>query len=82
MIKTWHREVGLALVMSLLPGVTAAQDVASSLEELLRSGSLRPGDGVYVTDIQGYRLKGALSDLSSAGVKVTHRSDTRDRPRW
>ena len=63
----------LALSMMLLPGVAVAQDVAVSLDELLRSGSLQPGEGVYVTDAAGRRLKGTLSDVSSTGLVVTHR---------
>ena len=54
----------LTLSMLLLPGVAVAQDVAVSLDELLRSGSLQPGEGVYVTDATGRRLKGTLSDVS------------------
>ena len=64
----------LALSMMALPGVAVAQDVAVSLDELLlRSGSLQPGEGVYVTDAAGRRLKGTLSDVSSTGWWVTHR---------
>ena len=67
MSMTWHREIGLsALVLSLLPAVVAAQDEARSLDELLRSGSLRLGDGVYVTDATGDRRKGTITDLSIA----------------
>ena len=46
----------LALSMMALSGVAVAQDVAVSLDELLRSGSLQPGEGVYVTDAAGRRL--------------------------
>ena len=63
----------LALSMMALPGVAVAQDVAVSLDELLRSGSLQPGEGVYVTDAAGRRLKGTLSEVSSTGLVVTHR---------
>ena len=63
----------LALSMMALQGVAVAQDVAVSLDELLRSGSLQPGEGVYVTDAAGRRLKGTLSDVSSTGLVVTHR---------
>ncbi|MCY4025049.1 MAG: hypothetical protein OXH75_01890 [Acidobacteria bacterium] len=55
----WHRKVGLsALVLGLLPAVAAAQDESPSLDELLRSGRLLLGDGVYVTKTGGSRLKG------------------------
>ena len=68
------RELAGVLTLSmLLPGVAVAQDVAVSLDELLRAGSLQPGEGVYVTDAAGRRLKGTLSDVSSAGLVVTHR---------
>ena len=63
----------LTLSMMVLPGVAVAQDMAVSLDELLRSGSLRPGEGVYVTDAAGRRLKGTISDVSSTELMVTHR---------
>ena len=63
----------LALSMMALPGVAVAQGVAVSLDELLRSGSVQPGEGVYVTDAAGRRLKGTLSEVSSTGLEVTHR---------
>lgn len=66
----------LTLSMLLLPGVAVAQDVAVSLDELLRSGSLRSGEGVYVTDATGRRLKGTLSDVSSTGLVVTDRGQS------
>ena len=58
--------------MLLAPGGAVAQDTAVSLDELLHAGSLQPGDGVYVTDAAGRRLKGAISDVSSGGLVVTH----------
>ena len=61
----------LTLSMLLAPGVAVAQDVAVSLGELLHAGSLQPGEGVYVTQAAGRRLKGTLSDVSSAGLVVT-----------
>ena len=78
MIMTWRGTIGVsALGFLLLPGAAAAQEVANSLEELLRSGGLRPGDGIYVTDARGYRLKGTISDLSTTALEVTHRGETR-----
>ena len=62
----------LALSMMALPGVAVAQAVAVSLDELLRSGSLQPGEGVYVADAAGRRLKGTLSEVSSTELVVTH----------
>lgn len=77
MSMTWHREIGLSvLVLSLLPTVVAAQDEARSLGELLRSGRLRLGHGVYVTDASGDRRKGTITNLSTAAVEVTHRGRT------
>ena len=66
---TSPEESVLALV--LLPGNAAAQDWATSLDDLQRSGELRPGDGVYITDAAGWRVKGTISDLSSTGLVVT-----------
>ena len=62
----------LTLSMLVASGVAVAQDVAVSLGELLHAGSLQSGEGVYVTDAAGRRLKGTLSDVSSAGLVVTH----------
>ena len=62
----------LTLSMLVAPGVAVAQDKAVSLNELLHAGSLQPGEGVYVTDAAGRRRKGTLSDVSSAGLVVTH----------
>ena len=67
----------LTLSMMMAPGVAVAQDKAVSLDELLRAGSLQPGEGVYVTDAAGRRLKGTLSDVSSAGLVVTHSGQAR-----
>ena len=68
------RELAGVLTLSmLLPGVAVAQDLAVSLDELLRAGSLQPGAGVYVTDAAGRRLKGTLGEVSSTGLVVTHR---------
>ena len=64
------RELAGVLTLSML--VAVAQDVAVSLGELLHAGSLQPGQGIYVTDAAGRRLKGTLSDVSSAGLVVTH----------
>ena len=76
MVMTWRGRIGVSAVgFLLLPGVAAAQDVADSLEELLRSGGLQPGDGIYVTHARGYRLKGSISDLSTTALEVTHRGE-------
>ena len=68
------RTVGLVmtLILVVLSGRAAAQDaMAASLEELLRSGSLRPGLGIYVTDTGGRRWKGDVRDVSSTMLTVT-----------
>ena len=76
MSMTWNREIGLSvLVLSLLP-VVAAQAEARSLGDLLRSGRLQLGHGVYVTDARGDRRKGTITGLSAAAVEVTHRGRT------
>ena len=77
MSMTLYREIGVSvLVVSLLPAVVAAQDETRSLGELLRSGRLRLGHGVYVTDARGDRRKGTITDLSTAAIEVTHRGRT------
>lgn len=66
----------LVVVLLVLPWVVAAQDLATSLNEIMQSGSLRRGDGVYVTDTTGRRIKGAISDVSSTGLTITHGRET------
>lgn len=60
-----------ALVLSMgLPGAAVAQDATASLDELLRTGTLQTGRGVYVTDAAGRRLKGRLGDVSATSVVI------------
>ena len=74
---TWQMTVGLVtLALLVLPGAAAAQDVATSLDELVRSGELGPGDGVYVTDAAGRRIKGRISDMSPSMLEFTDGRDT------
>lgn len=62
----------MTLILVVLSGRAAAQDAtAASLEELMRSGSLRPGLGIYVTDTGGRRWKGDVRDVSSTMLTVT-----------
>lgn len=78
MRMAWRWMISAAAVGALLlPGVAAAQDATTSLEEILRSRGLRPGDGVYVIDTRGHRLKGTLSDLSTNALEITHRGRKR-----
>ena len=65
--------IGVLTLSIVLPSAAATQDMAGSLDELLHSGSLEPGEGVYVTDAGGRRLKGTITDMSSTGLVVTHR---------
>ena len=71
---TQRELIGVLTLMSMVmaPDVAVAQDRALSLDELLHAGNLQPGEGVYVTDAAGRRLKGTLSDVSSAGLVVRH----------
>lgn len=66
----------LVAVLLVLSSVVAAQDRATSLNEILLSGSLQRGDGVYVTDTTGQRIKGAISEVSSTGLTLTRGSET------
>ena len=66
----------LTLACLALPRVVAAQDVGTSLDELLRARELRPGVGVYVTDATGRRIKGDVTDVSSTGLEITDGRDT------
>ena len=59
----------LLLAMAGIAPATEAQE-AGSPEELLRAGELRTGDGIYVTDGDGRRLKGTFVDLSPAGLTI------------
>ena len=80
LVTVAHAEAQTAASFDELPlvlrqGDRAAQDVAASLDELLQAGSLRPGDGVFVTDTTGRRLKGTVSDLSSTALVATHEGE-------
>ena len=71
-----RRIVGLGvLALVALPGAGAAQDWSTSLDELKRAGTLRPGDRVHVTDANGRRLSGRITDLST-GLTVADGRDT------
>ena len=63
----------LALTLLMLPAAAAAQDVATSLDDLLHSRQLRPGDGVYVTNAMGKRIKGDVTG------RVAHRTGNHRR---
>ena len=77
MLMTCRVAIGLStLAIFLLPSMVAAQNVTGSLDELLRSKGLRPGDGVYVTDASGRRVKGTISALSPTALMVTRREET------
>ena len=66
----------LALTVLMIPGAVAAQRPATSLDDLVQSSQLRPGDGVYVTDSTGRRIKGTVSDVSSAMLQITDGQDS------
>ena len=66
----------LALTLLMLPAAAVAQDLATSLDDLLQSRQLRPGDGVYVTDATGKRIKGDVTDVSPTGLAITDGRDT------
>lgn len=73
----WRITLGAAtLAAVVLPGGAAGQDTASSWDELQAVDMLRHGDGVYVTDTSGQRIKGVISDVSSTGLTVTRGSET------
>ena len=61
----------MLLVALMVVAATAEAQIARSLDELVRFGTLGPGDGVYVTDAGGRRIKGDVRDLSSSAVAVT-----------
>ena len=67
----WRTVLGaLTLAVVVLPGGAAGQDPASSWVELQDTDRLRRGDGVYVTDTSGQRVKGAIRDVSSSGLTI------------
>ena len=66
----------LTLALFMLPGYAAAQDLATSLDELLQFRQLQPGDGVYVTDATAKRIKGDVTDVSPTGLEITDGRDT------
>lgn len=62
-------------VLVVLAGApAAAQEVAAPLNDLLRTG-LAPGDAVYVTDAQGKRRDGRISEISANGLTIANGDD-------
>ena len=71
----WHMTIGfITLVLVALAGSATAQDVSAPVDDLLRTG-LGPGDGVYVTDVQGERTEGRVSEVSATGLTITDGND-------
>ena len=50
---------------------TVEAQVVDSLDELLHTGRLQAGDGIYVTDAEGRRIKGDVVDLSPISLSIT-----------
>ena len=68
-----RRTASACVVMVLavwMSGAAEAQEVTASLEELVRNRDLRIGDGVYVTDATGQRIKGDVSNLSGTTLEI------------
>lgn len=61
----------VVVVVLTATGESAAQTTATSLHEVVRSRLLSVGDGIYITDIKGRRLKGHVRSVSSAALEVT-----------
>ena len=55
----------------MVVAATAEAQIARSLDELVRFGTLGSGDGVYVTDAGGRRIKGDVDDLATSALAVT-----------
>lgn len=56
------------------PVAVEAQEASTSLEELLRTRELRIGDGIYVTDAAGQRIKGNVGNLSATALELRTRN--------
>ena len=63
--------VVIACLATVAAAGAAEAQVAHPLDELVRTGDLRRGVGVYVTDADGRRLKGTISEVSSTELTVT-----------
>ncbi len=60
----------LVATLSLAAPMAEAQEMSASLEELLQSGRLKPGDAVHVTDTLGLHMNGHIVDLSSSTLVI------------
>lgn len=58
-----------AVLIVLLPGVSAAQDPVKSFDQL--DTRLKVGDTVWVTDAQGREVKGKIQSLSADALALT-----------
>ena len=68
-LSRWR--VTIACLATVTAAGAAEAQVAHPLDELVRTGDLRRGVGVYVTDADGRRLKGTISEVSSTELTVT-----------
>lgn len=56
----------------------AGKEAGSRVDQVLRAYEVKAGDGVYVTDTRGRRVKGRISDVSARTLTVSN-SSTRTR---
>ena len=61
---------------ALMVGQPAWSQEARSWEELVRRGTLRNGDGIYVTDLRGERIQGDVRDISTTELVVRNEDGT------
>lgn len=62
--------VRVLLAPSCISSRAAAQEASAWMEELVRTGVLEPGDGVFITDPGGKRTKCDVGQLAAGELEA------------
>ena len=66
----------VVILLYLLAPAASAQEVSTSLEELLHSANVEPGSVVDITDAAGLEVTGTVEDLSASALVIAMGRET------